>query len=377
MQIEHLVLRDFRNYVLQEVEFAPGVNVLLGENGQGKTNVLEAIYLLAVGKSHRTSRDVDLIRYGADQTQLTAVITHQERPSRLRLEFGKFGKKAHINGVLQSKMSDFVGRFQVVLFAPEDLQLVKGGPAVRRRFIDIELGQTHARYLHHLSQYHRTLQQRNHLLKRPSLDLDSISAFDDPLVHHGTEVMVRRQRFISLLREIAREIYTSIAEGREELDLHYQMAVATQVDGRSAEENPSWSADQLQAVFQAQLEAKLGADRQLGYTSVGPHRDDLVLYLDGRPVQAHASQGQQRTIALSLRLAEIELIRREVGEYPVLLLDDVLSELDDHRQRQLLLSMSDKVQTLVTSTGLYQLGDRLEGRSRLFHVRSGIIQKEG
>ncbi|WP_067930450.1 DNA replication/repair protein RecF [Alicyclobacillus kakegawensis] len=376
MVIEQLTLSDFRNYTRQQLEFSPGVNVLLGENGQGKTNVLEAIYLLAVGKSHRTSRDGDLIRHGAERTELAAVVAQQSRPLKLHLEFGRYGKKAQVNGVLQSRMSDFVGRFQVVLFAPEDLQLVKGGPAVRRRFIDMELGQTHARYLHHLSLYHRTLQQRNHLLKRPALDVDSILAFDDPLVEHGTEVMLRRHRFVSLLRDIAREIYASISSGREQLEIRYQPALQGHAH-LGGEQEGALDAGALASAFHEQLVARVRGDAQLGYTSVGPHRDDLVLLLDDRPVQAHASQGQQRTIALSLRLAEIELIRREVGEYPVLLLDDVLSELDDNRQRQLLLSMSDKVQTLVTSTGLYQLAEKLTGRSRLFHVRSGIIQMEG
>jgi DNA replication and repair protein RecF len=370
MIIKQLTLHNFRNYEEQQVEFDSGVNVFVGENGQGKTNALEAIYLLAVGKSHRTSKDQDLIRHGNDHSVVGAVVTTGQREIKLQVEFGVAGKKAQVNGVLQTKMTQFVGRFQVVLFAPEDLQLVKGGPALRRRFIDMELGQTHARYLHHLSQYQRTLQQRNALLKQPTLDSDYLAAFDEQLIQHGCEVIRRRQRFIAQMREIARDIYREISDEREQFDLRYHSSVAPSL-GMDAEE-----AD-LASAFRSQLRAKQAADLHLGYTSVGPHRDDLGLFLDDRPVQSFASQGQQRTIALSLRLAEIELIRREVGEYPVLLLDDVLSELDDSRQKNLLLSMSDKVQTIVTTTGLYHLAERLGPRWRLFHVRSGIIQKEG
>jgi DNA replication and repair protein RecF len=347
------------------------VNILIGENAQGKTNALEAIYLLAVGKSHRTHRDTDLIMHGQDRASIWAVVEMGGRDRTLQLDLGAGGKRALVNGVHLSKMTDFLGHFQAVLFAPEDLQLVKGGPGVRRRFVDMELGQTQVKYLYHLSHYTRALQQRNSLLKKGDVDDAYLEVFDEQLIQHGTEVLQRRLRFIDEMRTLADEIYQSIAHHRERFGLAYH----TSIPGL----DPAVMTDKqvIADRFRAALASRRQADRQLGYTTVGPHRDDIRLFLDDQPVQSFASQGQQRTIALSLRLAEIEFIRREVGEYPVLLLDDVLSELDDTRQRNLVWSMSEKVQTILTTTSLFQLTGRLQETARLFSVCSGIIQSEG
>ncbi|GGI95015.1 DNA replication and repair protein RecF [Alicyclobacillus cellulosilyticus] len=370
MVLREIEMVDFRNYASQRIELAEGVNVLLGQNGQGKTNAIEAMYVLAMGKSHRTVRDPDLIRRGTSSARVEGVVDRRGRLHQLSLTIGPHGKRALHNAVPVQKMSEFIGCLQAVLFSPEDMQLVHGGPGVRRRFLDMEIGQMQPAYLFHLSRYQRALQQRNALLKQPHVTREDVLAFETQIIDHGAEVVVRRLRFIRHLREIASRVYEIISAGRERFDIGY-------VWSAGGEAPPPDDKPAVHSAIAAALDARWGADRQLGHTSVGPHRDDLLLYLDGEPAQAFASQGQQRTIALALRLAEIDLLREETGDYPVLLLDDVLSELDDARQRNLVLSMSERVQTVITATSLFGLADRLPQPARLFHVDSGIIQMEG
>ena len=369
MILKELQLINYRNYERQMIHLHPEVNLLIGENAQGKTNAIEAIYMLAIGKSYRIQKDAPLIRYGETEATIEGDIVHGQRNTSLRLQLLQTGRRAAVNGVWQARMTDFIGNFQVVLFAPEDLQLVKGSPSVRRRFLDVEIGQTYPKYLFHLNQFGKVMQQRNKILKSSHIDFDYLSIFDIQLVEHGTELLQRRIQFLNQLQPLSEKIYTDIAEGREVLTLSY---VSTIPHFRLTHQ---LSKGEISIAFLDALTRSQQQDARFGSTSVGPHRDDIELLLDGRSVQLYASQGQQRTIALSLRLAEIELIHNEIGEYPVLLLDDVLSELDDLRQRNLVLSMSEKVQTMITSTGLFGLSNELQERARLFHVSSGIISR--
>lgn len=389
MRIQSLQLNHFRNYAQQSIEFGDGINVFIGDNAQGKTNALEAISVLALGKSHRTQKDAEFIQWGEESAGVSAEVLVQNHTQKLGMRFLKTGKKAQVNGIHVTKMTDFIGRFQVVLFAPEDLLLVKGSPGLRRRFLDMELGQTKPTYLHHLSQYGRTLQQRNTLLKQHPEEVSLLEVLDEQLVRHAVPVLLERFRFVYEMKQLAQGVYRAIAKKEEELDVHYASSIPG-IRVESAEELGKVYMDslhqqgarealtlQVAKKVQQALEMKRKSDVHMGSTSVGPHRDDLLFYLDGQSVQSFASQGQQRTIALALRLAEIDFIKQEMGEYPVLLLDDVLSELDDRRQTNLLLSMSQKVQTVLTTTSLTHLVDRLGPGTRLFYVRSGIIQKEG
>jgi DNA replication and repair protein RecF len=370
MQIKELRMQHFRNYEETTLSFTDGVNVFVGENAQGKTNALEAIYLLAIGKSHRTHRDQEIIQWGHDASRVTAVVSLHQRNYELQMDLKTNGKRALVNGVSQNKMTDFIGHFQVVLFAPEDLQLVKGGPAIRRRFIDTELAQTQPKYLHHLGQYQRALQQRNALLKQKDVDWSFVEVFDDQLVEHGLEILKRRIYFLKWIQETAVDIYERISNHREKYTVDYVFTIPG-LKSIQADQ------DEIESLYRKAMVTKRDSDHHMGYTTVGPHRDDVTMFLDGQPVHAFGSQGQQRSAALALRLSEIEFILKETGEYPVLLLDDVLSELDDSRQKNLVLSMSERVQTIVTTTSLFQLQDRLKGQARLFHVHSGIIQNEG
>jgi DNA replication and repair protein RecF len=371
MILQELQIEHFRNYNQSTLQFSPEINILLGENAQGKTNALEAIYILAMGKSHRVQKDSELLMWNADKASVCGRILFGNRERTLKIDFMKNGRKALVNGVHQNKMTDFIGHFQVVLFAPEDLQLVKGSPGVRRRFIDMELGQTHPRYLYHLGQYNRIMAQRNAVLKSGNVDRSYLSVFDEQLIEHGTEIMIRRLQFLGKMKSVSAKIYADIANNRELFSFRYHSSISTsELDSESERAN-------IETMFAQSLASKLDSDIRTGYTSTGPHRDDLLFFLDGHPVQSFASQGQQRTIALSLRLAEIDFIYNEIGEYPVLLLDDVLSELDDIRQKNLILSMSKRVQTIITTTSLFHLEEELQVHSKLFHVSSGIIKAEG
>lgn len=369
MWLKALELRDYRNYEsLQLFDLSPRVNIFVGQNAQGKTNVVEAVLMLAVAKSHRTNKDAEMIRFEAESTLLQGMVERDNRSFKLDLRLLPKGKKSRVNGVEKRKMSDFVGHLNVVLFAPEDLQLIKGGPQQRRRFLDVEIGQVSPQYLYNLSQYQKVLLQRNTLLKevaKKEKSEDLLAIWDEQLCVYGTKVIQKRFEFVEKLEGYARDIHSRISGGKEELSFRY-------VNSFELAEG----ADVVERFFET-LQSKRRLDILRGTTSVGPHRDDLEVRIDEREVHTYGSQGQQRTASLSMKLAEIELIRAEVGEYPVLLLDDVLSELDSERQLHLVESMGERVQTLITTTTTYGLEQFMQEEAHVYRVDHGVIEREG
>jgi DNA replication and repair protein RecF len=371
MFLKQLTLRDYRNYEQVQMSTSHKVNIIVGPNAQGKTNLVEAIFVLALTKSHRTSKDKELIGWNAQSAQLHGEIERKYGLCTLDLTLSSLGKKAKINGLEQKKLSNFVGALNVVMFAPEDLEIVKGSPGIRRRFLDMELGQVQPSYLHDLSQYHKVLQQRNNLLKSSHPTGSSITAmlevWNEQLAQYGTKIMKKRQSFINKLQHWAETIHFGITNGGEQIRIEYV---------------PSFGTKELEeeAILFEQFMIKLTQVREQefkrGMTLVGPHRDDLAFTINDKDVQTYGSQGQQRTAALSLKLAEIELIHQEVGEYPILLLDDVLSELDQYRQTQLIETFQDKVQTFITATGIESVNLNKLNDAKLFEVRNGNIIKE-
>jgi DNA replication and repair protein RecF len=368
MFLQRLALQHFRNYAHADISIDKKVNIFVGPNAQGKTNLLEAIFVLALTKSHRTHQDKELLDWNGGETLLHAEVERRYGTCTLDLSLSPKGKKAKINGLEQKKLSNFIGAMNVVMFAPEDLEIVKGSPGVRRRFLDMEIGQVHPGYLYELSQYQKILQQRNNLLKlgpgRGDADMAMLDVWSDQLARHGVKIIKKRQNFIKKLQTWAERIHAGITAGQESLRIEYapSLPLAQELD---------------EAVLFDQFMIKLSQakDQELrrGMTLVGPHRDDLLFYINGKEAHVYGSQGQQRTTALSLKLAEIELIREETGEYPLLLLDDVLSELDEHRQTQLIQTFQSKVQTFITTTGTDSVHlDRLEDAS-VFHVRQGRV----
>lgn len=357
MRLHHLTLTNYRNYESLSVSFNGQIHFFIGNNAQGKTNLLESIYLLALTKSHRTSKDRELIRWGADQAKIHCELTLFDRQVELDIDIFQQGKKVMINRIERKKISEFLGQLKVVLFAPEDLQLIKGSPVQRRRFMDRALGQLRPKYVNDLTQYQKVLQQRNQLLKdavrKPKL-LQTIDLWDDQLIEYGSEVIKARETFIGNINEFAQKVHYDITEGKEQLTLSY---------------DANCVADHLKDKIYKSRER----DLHTGTTNIGPHRDELQFFINDIDAKVYGSQGQQRTVALSLKLAELEYMKQQMGDMPILLLDDVLSELDINRQRQLLDNIGDSIQTFVTTTDVEGIKHDILKRSDFFYIKEGIL----
>ncbi|UQS87245.1 DNA replication/repair protein RecF [Nicoliella spurrieriana] len=369
MRISKLELDHFRNYEHLVVDFDRGVNVLLGDNAQGKTNLLESIYVLALTKSHRTNNNSDLIQWKQPNSRLKTLVEKNSGNLNLELDLGKKGKRAKVNHIEQAKLSDYVGQLNVILFAPEDLSIVKGAPQVRRRFMDIEFGQMSNQYLYNTVQYQRVLKQRNKYLKLLQLhratDLVYLDVLSDQLAAYGSKVIAQRLMLLKKLEHWSAEIHSTISQKQEHLTFKYMTSLK-----QKQLESINAIYDGLKRVFHDERDREI----KMGTTIAGPHRDDLKFQINQNDVQTFGSQGQQRTTALSVKLAEIDLMKSETGEYPVLLLDDVLSELDDARQTHLLKAIQDKVQTFLTTTSLSGIAKDLIHDPKVFQVTNGVLK---
>jgi DNA replication and repair protein RecF len=372
LHVKSLQLDHYRNIEHLSIDADPSVNIIVGPNAQGKTNILESIFVLALTKSHRTHKDKELINWDSSSARIAAVVDKKYGVASLDIQISTQGKKAKINGLEQRKLSEFIGTMNIVMFAPEDLEIVKGSPNVRRRFMDMEIGQVHPSYIYHLSQYQKIVTQKNNHFRKSGIAASSadsllLDVWNEQLALSGVKIMKNRQSFIRKLQHWAEAIHEGITGGNEKLKIVYK---------------PSFDYEDFQdeSVVINQFMIKLSQvkeqEMRRGTCLIGPHRDDLSFYINDKEVFAFGSQGQQRTTALSLKLAELELMKEEVGEYPVLLLDDVLSELDRNRQTQLIQTFQGKVQTFITTTGIESIeSDRIE-RAKLFHVRGGQVTSE-
>ncbi|MBQ9189166.1 MAG: DNA replication/repair protein RecF [Clostridia bacterium] len=363
MRIRGLKLSHYRNYDALELSPDPGLNVFEGLNAAGKTNILESIFLCALGRSHRTARDAELLQehepFGGVRLYLDT--RGGSRSIRIELCEGE-RKKVYIDDAATSRSGELMGCLNVVMFSPEDLQLVKDGPAERRRFLDMELSQMKPAYYYDLQQYNNALKNRNLLLKETPIRYDMIELWDEQLARLGSRIIRERTQFVQELSGLAHELHRSMSGGKENLRVTYEPSV------------PYTDEERLAETLQEQLAERLERDIFRGFTSVGPHRDDLGLMLNGRDVRVFGSQGQQRTTALSLKLSEIELIKRTRGERPVLLLDDVFSELDADRQARLLEVVSD-CQAFVTCTHLEEFASIETLTMQVWHVENGRVSE--
>ncbi|WP_251545988.1 DNA replication/repair protein RecF [Limosilactobacillus caecicola] len=371
MILQELGLKNFRNYDDLQVSFSPGINILIGENAQGKTNLLEAIHVLALTKSHRTSKDRELIQWKHKQAFLSGKIQKQVERVPLEIQIAQGGKRVKVNHLYQSRLSAYVGNLNVVLFAPEDLALVKGAPQVRRQFMNMEFGQMSSAYLYHVSQYRSLLQQRNQYLKQlrsgEQNDRVLLGVISDQLAEAGAQIVQARFKLLKQLEKWAQQLHEHISLQKEQLQLQYvtQLTIDEQTEVADLQ-------TQLRQLFDDNLEREI----LLGTTLAGPQRDDIHFIVNGQNVQHFGSQGQQRTTALAVKLAEIDLMKEQTGEYPLLLLDDVLSELDDDRQTHLLTAIQDKVQTFLTTTSLSGVARQLIKAPTIFEIDGGTLTKE-
>lgn len=359
MTAEKLELTNFRNYKDLVLDLSENVNILYGNNAQGKTNVLEAIYLCSTTKSHKGSKDKDMVKIGEDEAHLRMFITKNGINHKIDMQLRRSGKKSvAVDGIPIKKASELYGLVNVVLFSPEDLSMIKNAPAERRRFMDAELCQLNKLYLQYLAKYNKILDQRNDLLKqisfRPDLK-ETLEIWDEQLVESGKFIINERKKFIEDINELVHEIHPRISGGCEELTVIYE---------------PNTTSNR----FKETLRAGLDKDLYSKTTGAGPHRDDISFFTGEKNIKLFGSQGQQRTVALSLKLAEIELVKRKIGENPILLLDDVLSELDRNRQ-QALLNFIDGIQTVITCTGLEEFVGYRSGLNTLYKVTDGVIER--
>ena len=361
MYFTGLELSNFRNYEEETVRFHRKVNIILGENAQGKTNLLEALYMTSFGRSFRHVRDAEMIRIGSKQAGIRADAVRNRLDMKIEIRLMKNGKSIRVDDVNLRKTSQLLSNVHVVMFSPDDLRIVKDEPAKRRKFIDREICQVSPVYYSELSGYNRTLQQRNAVLRSEKPDGGILDIWDEELAKYGAAVMLRRKRFIREMSEMSAEIHRDLTDGREKFSAVYAPSVPLAEDLKEQRE-------QLAEI----LRENRRSDLERRTTCRGPHRDDLGMYIDDLEVRRYGSQGQQRTAALSMKLAEIGMIRMETGDEPVLLLDDVLSELDQVRQRQLMSSFRD-TQIFITSTEMDEETSRKIPEHTVFYVKNGKV----
>lgn len=354
MYVKRLSLSNFRNYSGEEITFLEKTNLLYGDNAQGKTNALEALYLFSIGKSFRTTQDKDLIRFGMDNTKITLVYSDQKRENSIEIIIRNDRKKQiKVNGVVISKLSELVGRLNVVLFCPEELSLIKEGPGLRRRFIDIAISQLRPNYYYMLGKYNKVLEQRNHLIrsiKYNNAGCDTLFVWNEKLVQYGMELIEYRKEFVKRLGDFAKPIHFEIAG--EELLVEYK---------------PRFDSKEQ---FLEKLCCNTKKEIENGYTLYGPHRDDIDIIINGLDAKTFGSQGQQRSAVLSLKLAQADLIFDETEEYPILLLDDIMSELDLSRRKYLVKKIHNK-QVIITCTDIDSM--LVDDTTNLVHIQNGAV----
>jgi len=370
MKLTNLQLQNFRNYESVQLEFTDGVHVFIGENAQGKTNLMESIYALAMTKSHRTTNDKELIGWNKEFATIKGTVEKTATKTNLELQFSKKGKIAKVNYLEQKRLSSYLGNLNVILFAPENLTLVKGSPQNRRKFVDMELGQMSSLYLYDLVEYNRVLKQRNTYLKQLAIKKkqpdEYLDVLSEMLSELASKIVFHRLDFMKQLEALAIPIHDQLSLGREKFSVSYQATIPLE-DGLT----PS----QMKEIYINQFKKNQTREADQATTLIGPHRDDLIFYLNEIPVQTYGSQGQQRSTVLSLKLAEIELMKLSTGEYPLLLLDDVLSELDDDRQTHLIKAIENKVQTFITTTSLDGIKQQFINEPVVIPIEKGTILK--
>lgn len=358
MIVKRVELNHFRNYDLLKLDFDKKTNILYGNNAQGKTNILESVYVCSTTKSHRTNKDAELIHLDSDEAHIKLFIEKNNREQRIDIHLRRNKTKGiAINGIPIKRASELFGIFNVVIFSPEDLDIIKKGPAERRKFIDMELCQLDKIYVYNLTNYNKIIAQRNKLLKdiyfKPELK-QTLEIWDSQLAEYGAKIIERRSKFIQEINNIMKPIHKELTGGVEDIQIIY---------------NKNCRAEDLLK----KLEENRERDIKYKSTSVGPHKDDILFFDGEKNIRIYGSQGQQRTIALSLKLAEIELVKILINDVPVLLLDDVLSELDSNRQNHLLKSL-DNIQTIITCTGLDEFIENRFKINKVFQVTEGNVE---
>ena len=362
MEIKSIYLENFRNYDKIKLNLHPKLNVFVGNNAQGKTNLVEAVYLCGIGKSTRTTKEKEMIKWDKEKSKIIVEVQKEFNKSKVEIILSKSDKKAiKINDIPIKRMGELMGEVPVVYFSPDEISLIKDGPQDRRRFMDIDISQLNKTYFYLLCRYDKVLQERNKLLKQTKgFDVlkDTISIWDEQLSDIASKIIAYRINFISKLQKPAEKVHGDITNGSEKLEIGYMGIV-----GKTIEE--------IKQKLLLNYEKTLQKDWDLGYTTIGPHRDDIKVVINEIDTRSFGSQGQQRLATLSLKIAELQLFKEEKGENPILLLDDVLSELDDTRKLNLLRAVKD-IQTIITCT---KFNYKPAGEYKIFNIINGTVQE--
>lgn len=359
MIVESLKLQNYRNYEYLNMNFDEKINIIYGDNAQGKTNILESMYVCATSKSHRGSKDREIIRFDNDESHIKVNVKKNDMNYRIDMHLKKNKPKGiAVNGIPIKRAVELFGILNIVFFSPEDLNIIKNGPSERRRFIDMELSQLDKIYLDCLINYNKVVNQRNSLLKEYAFSgrediISSLDIWDMQLVKYGNDVIKSREKFVKEINDLVKSIHTKLSGDREQLEIIYEPCVKEQD-------------------FESELVRVRDRDLKFKCTNIGPHKDDMCFLINGMDVRKYGSQGQQRTAALSLKLAEIELVKQIIHDTPVLFLDDVLSELDSRRQNFLLESIGN-IQTMITCTGLDEFINNRFSINKIFKVVNGTV----
>lgn len=359
MIVESLKLQNYRNYEYLNMNFDEKINIIYGDNAQGKTNILESMYVCATSKSHRGSKDREIIRFDNDESHIKVNVKKNDMNYRIDMHLKKNKPKGiAVNGIPIKRAVELFGILNIVFFSPEDLNIIKNGPSERRRFIDMELSQLDKIYLDCLINYNKVVNQRNSLLKEYAFSgrediISSLDIWDMQLVKYGNDVIKSREKFVKEINDLVKSIHTKLSGDREQLEIIYEPCVKEQD-------------------FESELVRVRDRDLKFKCTNIGPHKDDMCFLINGMDVRKYGSQGQQRTAALSLKLAEIELVKQIIHDTPVLFLDDVLSELDSKRQNFLLDSIGN-IQTMITCTGLDEFINNRFSINKIFKVVNGTV----
>ena len=369
MYIKKVNLNNFRNYKELDIELGEGVNIFYGQNAQGKTNIIESIYMASTGKSHRTQKDMEIIRWNCEDAKIKIEFEKEKYEKKVEIYLNKNQKKQiKINGTRLNKIGELIGNLNTVIFSPDHMKIIKDGPVERRRFMDIILSQVKPGYYYNLVQYLRTLEQRNNLLieaKTNSSILKTIDIWNDQLADFGTKLIMARYNFINKISGMAANIHEKISNKKEKLELIYNSSI----------EYNNNSEKEIKDNFINALEKNISADMKRSVTHKGPHRDDILFFINEAEAKTYASQGQQRTTLLSLKISELKYINDEIGEVPILLLDDVFSELDGERQKYLVEYIKN-IQTIITCTNIENLEILDFEKALIYKVKEGMVQKE-
>ena len=366
MIVNKLIIKNYRNFKEAEADLNDSLNIFIGENGQGKTNLMESIYIASIGRTFRLNSESELINFSENKSSLEIHLTKNNYKIKIEIQLEKNKKKqVFINGVKLDKTSEMIGILNNVIFTPDDMKIIKGSPVERRRFINIDISQIKPKYKYLLNKYKRVTTERNMLLKNYHTrceNKDIIGIWNDYLVNTGTEITLYRNEYINKLKKYSTDIYFSLTGKRERLDISYYSNIG-----------PVTDREEVRKLFYEKIKKNFTNEVLRGVSLYGPHKDDLIIKINDKECKYFGSQGQQRSAILALKLAEIEIIREEAGEYPILLLDDVLSELDNKRKTYLIEHIKG-MQTIITSTDDYELNSLTKDfNKKLFYINEGKI----